>query len=290
MGRPSRPARVAAQAKTQYMPQTARLIQFPTSNFHPQAPAITISPDKRSTRHPLIAVLEADPVDCAIGWFQHELIRFYDSSKNPSSPQNAPVRIPVVNAANEGQAGGDWELSHRAPEECFARRSNLVQALTPPYAPPGMYPIPPMGGIYTPDVYVFRDGPAKNYAPWKEMHSLPVISVAPIRRPRLSGGVSYTFEEEEELMREKMRSILRIAFHHGHPKICIGAFGFGTRFRNPVGKVAEMWKSLLFDEAEFKGVFSDVVFAIEDAYSEDGFDIFQAEFDISKLFPTRYGY
>jgi uncharacterized protein (TIGR02452 family) len=96
-------------------------------------------------------------------------------------------------------------------------------------------------------------------------------------------------------MREKMRSVLRIAANRGHPSICIGAFGVGPVFRNPVAEVARMWRKLLFEEAEFQGIFTDVVFAIDNSLSRDTsngnmleIDVFRNEFDPSAIVPTRY--
>lgn len=128
------------------------------------------------------------------------------------------------------------------------------------------------------------------------MQWLPVISVAPVRRPKLDEtGTNYSFAQEKELMREKMRSVLRIAAYCGFTSICIGAFGVGPIFRNPVGEVARMWRRLLFDEEEFRGVFTDVAFAIENSVvgstTKSGLseaDVFRNEFDPSTLFPTRY--
>jgi uncharacterized protein (TIGR02452 family) len=143
---------------------------------------------------------------------------------------------------------------------------------------------------------VFREGADKNYIPWKEIRQLPVISVAPVRRPKLDElGTKYSFAQEKELMREKMRSVLRIASYCGHSNLCIGAFGVGPIFRNPVGEVAKMWRKLLFEEEEFRGVFTDVVFAIERnpgcSTAKGGLsdlEVFQEEFDPSAIFPTRY--
>jgi uncharacterized protein (TIGR02452 family) len=148
--------------------------------------------------------------------------------------------------------------------------------------------------VVYPDVY--RDGPDQNYTPWKEINWLPVISVAPVRRPKLDEtGSHYSFAQEKELMREKMRSVLRIASYCGHTSVCIGAFGVGPIFRNPVVEVARMWRALLFEEAEFQGVFTDVVFAIDNTLSGDtakgglsDLDVFRKEFDPSTIFPTKY--
>lgn len=90
--------------------------------------------------------MEGDPVTYALGWYQ----------KMAETDEDFQ-RIPVVNVANEKRAGGDWESGLMAPEECFARRSNLVHALTMPWnaqmnREENFYPIPQKGGIYSPQV------------------------------------------------------------------------------------------------------------------------------------------
>ena len=110
---------------------------------------------------------------------------------------------------------------------------------------------------------VFRGAP-EQYEVWSSFKYLPVISVAPVRRPKLDqSGTKYSFEQEKALMLDKMRTVLRIAAWYQHKDICIGAFGIGPIFRNPAREVAEMWKSLFIDEEEFNGVFENIVFAIE---------------------------
>ncbi|KAF2201894.1 hypothetical protein GQ43DRAFT_18202 [Delitschia confertaspora ATCC 74209] len=291
-----KPSEIAAEAKRTYNPHIARhYIKNPvTSVLYPDASALRINPAQRSKQRLRVAVIEGDPVDVALSWYQYSLT---DPSSHPSSRP-----IPVVNMANEKRAGGDWESGLMAPEECFARRSNLVHALTMPWSQnqqPGVadafYPIPQRGGIYSTQVYVFRDGPDNNYQVWKEFKWLPVISVAPVRRPKLDEtGTQYSFAQEKELMMEKMRAVLRIANYCGHTNICLGAFGVGPIFRNPAGEVSKMWRRLLFEEEEFRGVFTDVVFAIEGsaAGSSNGglsdLDVFRQEFDPSNIFQTRY--
>lgn len=95
-------------------------------------------------------------------------------------------------------------------------------------------------------------------------------------------------------MTEKMRSILRIAAYHGHKNLCMGAFGVGPGFRNPAAEVAKIWRTLLFSEDEFDGVFSNIVFAIQrnQGYSPktgpSEYDIFGQTFHPSKIFQTPY--
>lgn len=144
---------------------------------------------------------------------------------------------------------------------------------------------------------VFRANADKGHTVWKEFRALPVISVAPIRRPKLDdSGARYSFEQEKELMREKMRAILRIAIAKQHPDLCLGAFGVGYGFKNPAAQVARMWRELLFTEKEFQGHFSNVVFAIESTAatgspSQSGvtdLEVFKQEFDPSNIIQTAY--
>lgn len=143
-----KPSEIAAEAKRVYMPHIAKhYIRDPVTSYsYPDALAIKISSDKRSQQRLRVAVVEGDPVDYALGWYQYV-------SADPA--WNSAKRIPVVNMANEKRAGGDWESGAMAPEECFSRRSNLVHALTMPWNPQAsenFYPMPQRGGLYSPQV------------------------------------------------------------------------------------------------------------------------------------------
>lgn len=284
-----RPSEIATEARRSYIP-------YITEKFHDRWPAhsyliqdssvmkCTALPDFRLR----IGIVEGDPVDVALDWAA-------DSGRT----------IPVINIANEKKPGGDWDQSITLGfEESFCRRSNLARTLANP-APDGHatqhYPIPHLGGIYSPNVVVFRSGPDR-YQVWQEFKALPVISVAPVRRPKLdTTGKKYSFEQERELMREKIRTALRIAVYYRHPSICLGAFGCSSYFRNPNREVAQLWKEILFSEtSEFRGHFQDVVFAIESdggstsssksgkkSYKSD-IDVFREVFDPAKLFKAAY--
>lgn len=86
--------------------------------------------------------------------------------------------------------------------------------------------------------------------------------------------------------------VLRIAAAQGHADLCMGAFGVGPGFRNPVRQVAAMWRDLLFSEEEFKNSFNNIVFAIENTaagVSKGGLsdhEIFKREFDPSIVVPS----
>ena len=143
---------------------------------------------------------------------------------------------------------------------------------------------------------MFRAGPDQDYATFTDIASLPVISVAPVRRPKLDdSGCKYSFAQEKELMKEKMRAVLRIASYCGHRNLVLGAFGLGPIFRNPAQEVARMWRKLLFEEEEFHGAFQDVVFAIDSSMvgspskgCASDVEIFRREFDPATIWPTKW--
>ncbi|KAF2760685.1 hypothetical protein EJ05DRAFT_239834 [Pseudovirgaria hyperparasitica] len=287
----SRPSEVAVEAKRVYHPYIDReMPECPArSVMIPDSSQIPVADDRRACQRLRVAVIDGDPIDVALDWYLHA---------SRDSARLEPPKIPVVNMANEKRAGGDWESGHMAPEECFSRRSNLVQALVTPFEYPSPstphYPIPHRGGIYSPSVVVYRDGP-EFYQIWQEFRSLPVISVAPVRRPKLDeSGSNYSFEQERDLMMEKMRTVLRLAAMYRHVDLCLGAFGCGPEFRNPVREVAKMWKTLLFEEAEFQGTFENIVFAIpsdQPGIPEGGIEeleVFKQVFNPSSIFHTIY--
>jgi uncharacterized protein (TIGR02452 family) len=131
---------------------------------------------------------------------------------------------------------------------------------------------------------VYRSGHAEDYSQWDQFKHLPVISVTPMRRPKLDSTKElYAFKEEKEMMRDKLRSVLRIASNHGHRDICLGSFGTGSVWRNPPKEVAEMWKDLLFDDQEFTGLFKNIIFA----FPESGPDMEAFETTLSQLYSSR---
>lgn len=250
-----KPSEVAAEAKKTYIPYIRQHCSedWPPTSYLCHSDSIVASrPLPQDALHCRFAFYERDPVDLALDWCE------------PGAKDR--YKIPVIMPANEKRPGGDWEAGVMAPEECLCRRSNLYATLTTPAAnnsSPTNYPIPPIAGIYSGQVVVFRGGPEK-YEQWPEMRSLPIISVPPVKRPKLDNtGKKYSFKAEKELMRDKMRTALRIAVYYGHTKLVIGTFGLGAGFRNPTEEVAIMWRDLLIREPEFNQNFEDVVFSFD---------------------------
>ncbi|KAI9814299.1 MAG: hypothetical protein M1832_005939 [Thelocarpon impressellum] len=294
-----RPSDLAVEAKKTYIPYIQQMLpDFPANSYvYVDSAAIRVTNGSpRDEKRLRVAIIDGDPVDVALDWHEANVTAARNSAEDGKAVARLS-RIPVVNMANERRAGGDWESGLMAPEECFCRRSNLVHALTTVIgeAPNPHYPLAQRGGLYSPTVVVYRSGPDR-YPVWAEFKPVPVISVAPVRRPKLdASGTRYSFEQEKELMLEKMRTVLRIAARHEHRDLCLGAFGAGVHFRNPISELAAMWRRVLFEEDEFKGVFANVVFAIEKAPAggekaggPTEYEAFEKEFDPSNIFPSPY--
>lgn len=177
------------------------------------------------------------------------------------------VRIPFICAANERRPGGDWETGCVGYEEKLCRRSNLSATLNTPWPnspEPNNYPIPSQGGILSDAVVVCR-GPHDRYDRLESWFDLPVVSVPPTRWPKLKdNGLKYSFAEEREMTRDKLRGALRICLYNGYDRVVIGDFGLGNGYRNPPQELAELWRDVLLFDPDLRGQFAYVVFVFED--------------------------
>lgn len=151
----SKPSEIAGEAKRLYIPHIIQTCpQFPARSMaYPDTTKMRL-PSNAGTRRKLrIAIIEGDPVDVALDWHDSNC---RDTPTGSTAKSNiAGASIPVVCMANEKRAGGEWESSTMAPEECLCRRSTLVQALTNPSAASNSgphYPMRTTSGIYSPSV------------------------------------------------------------------------------------------------------------------------------------------
>ena len=149
-----KPSEVATEAKKKYFPYISRIMpQYPLRTYlHPDSCLIPVAKERRSRQRTRVAIIDGDPVDVAIDWYE-TLIR---DDPNDTTLQS----VPIINMANEKRPGGDWESGLIAPEECLARRSTLMAALlsswnlsnsVQPY-----HPLPPSGGLYSPHIGKIR--------------------------------------------------------------------------------------------------------------------------------------
>ena len=170
----------------------------------------------------------------------------------------------VLNMASRSTPGGGVEGGAGAQEECLFRASNYYTTLYP--LREVAYPMDRnFGGIYSPEVTVFRGLEAEGYPLLKEPFKVSFVAVAALNGPHLTPSGDYT-ESERLGMINKIRTILNIALKFGHKTLVLSAFGCGA-FRNPPQKVALLFKEV-FDEPAYKGAFEKVVFAIKGDHND----------------------
>lgn len=208
-----------------------------------------------------IKIVNADSIDAAL-----ELSGTSSLDHSNDSTEAKPVL--VLNMANARHPGGGWLHGALAQEEVLCYRSSLSFTLKR-----RLYPIPDYGGIYSPTVVIIRESLARghNLLDLSKPEELPVlsfVSVAAIRGPAiaktLAGAEKYKYAGDRDVMKEKMRVVLRIAGATGHRRLVLGALGCGA-FGNPRVEVARCWREV-FEEQEFQGGWWEtVVFAVMEA-------------------------
>jgi uncharacterized protein (TIGR02452 family) len=178
----------------------------------------------------------------------------------------------VLNLASRQNPGGGVLNGAGAQEENIFRRSNLFLSLYQfaPYANEygirknqKQYPLNRnSGGIYSANITVFRGSEKHGYCLLKKPFKISVVSVAAINHPTTvqKNNLFYLTDDMIEPTKEKIRTILRIAWKYNHDSLVLGAFGCGA-FGNPPNHVAELFKAV-FSEFEFINKFKVVVFAI----------------------------
>ncbi|KJZ71716.1 hypothetical protein HIM_08913 [Hirsutella minnesotensis 3608] len=259
-----KPSEVAADTKRHFIPtiNASYAEHFPPYSILYRHPTTQLDVRRRtlSTRPPVFHLVADDPVMTAISSGAM-------ASRASEAAGGPRVRIPLICAANERRPGGDWETGCSGYEEKLCRRSNLSATLSSPWPNTGEtsnYPIPSTGGILSDSVVVYR-GPHDRYERLENWYDLPVVSVPPTRWPKLKdNGSRYSFSEERDMMREKIRGALRICLYNSYDQVVIGDFGLGNSCRNPPHEVAETWRDVFLFDPDLRGQFSYVIFAFDD--------------------------
>ena len=106
--------------------------------------------------------------------------------------------------------------------------------------------------IYSPDVPVFRsDDGAELDSPWLLSFLTSAAPYAPAIGLATSG----------DLLRRRIHRVLAVASAYGHEALVLGAWGCGAFGNDPHRTAADFRHAL---ETDFRGHFSDVVFAVTD--------------------------
>jgi uncharacterized protein (TIGR02452 family) len=183
------------------------------------------------------------------------------------------LRPLALNFANGVQPGGGFLGGARAQEEVLCRSSALYQTLVddPMYEAHRERPSPDSTdwAIYSPDVPVFRkDGGTVLEHFWLLSFLTCAAPYAPIIGQPEAG----------DLLQHRIHRILGIARSYGCAALVLGAWGCGAFANDPHRTAADFRQAL---ENDFKGAFSDIIFAITDWSPERKFlgpfrDVFSA--------------
>jgi uncharacterized protein (TIGR02452 family) len=183
--------------------------------------------------------------------------------------------IAVLSMASDYKAGGGFTKGANAQEETLCKRSNLYFSL----GAGSFYPLKKDQLLYTTAVTVFRDDRNEGYQfrKVKDHYKVNVISAAAIRRPKMKDNdTRYAQLEDEKLMEDKVRSVLRVAFHKKNKVIVLGAWGAGAFGHSPEAS-SKVFQDVL-REAEFTNVFDKIIFAVIDSHSSNNCNVFKQAF------------
>lgn len=244
--------------------------RIPEMNLNPNLANKTIlySEEIKPHHHDAVYDTEIRAVneDCLV--FAHRLVTEQD------------LEVCVLNMANRRTPGGGVINGAGAQEEYLFRCSNYFQSLYQYSELSFMYGIEhadskyPLdrnfGGVYSPDVTVFRGPEEEGYPLIDEPWKVNMIAVPAMSRPRLVsvGGQQHIAPDLIEGVKNKMRTILRIAYMNRQDTLVLGALGCGA-FHNPPRHVAQLFKEVI-DEDEFKGIFKHIFFAIKEDHNSKG--------------------
>ncbi len=203
----------------------------------------------------------------------------------------------LLNMASLYHPGGGVLTGSSAQEEELCRRSTLAVSLYQFSLTGGQfgdlaqmagverraerYPMDnTFGGIYSPGITFFRGTRDEGYALADAPFSAAVISVASLNfNPKhghstlIDGKIS---SDDQLVIMEKIRTILRIGALKGHDSLVLGALGCGA-FCTPPAQMASLFHRVI-DEPEFEGRFGRIVFAILDTPGSCNFKPFRKEF------------
>lgn len=207
-----------------------------------------------------IRVIDDDTFDTAIGLAK--------CSQYMTVQDKRPVC--VLNMANAYNAGGGWRNGALAQEEALCYRSSLSFTLKLRY-----YPLPEFAAIYSPYVVIIRESLKDGHelldlSKPEELPVVSAISAAALCDPEIVTDGShdrYKNSADRDIMKEKMRVILRVAAVNGHRRLVLGAFGCGA-FLNPREEVADCWAEVFMEREFGGGWWESILFSVMDDLGE----------------------
>jgi uncharacterized protein (TIGR02452 family) len=195
-----------------------------------------------------------------------------DVRRRTSSPN-----VAILNMASPLRPGGGVLTGASSQEESLSSRTTLLPSLREEW-----YRLPEYGGIWTPDVCVFRIHLEEQILSKQERFFVDVITAAMLRLPdtiQKDGKHEYANDKDREIVVRKIRAVLRILQIKGTEAVVLGAWGCGA-YGNPVREIARAWQRALKRGGDSKhrakssiGSLRKVVFAIKDPNMAQQFSI-----------------
>lgn len=117
-----------------------------------------------------------------------------------------------------------------------------------------------------------------------DRYTCSYISCAALAHPLVDeSGEQLALEKDETTMKNKWKSILRLAAFHNHKNIVLGALGSGA-FRVPPAHMSQLLYELLVNDPEFNQSFEHVFIAILDPYlNTKNFQVYSQTFSTKKI-------
>ena len=186
-------------------------------------------------------------------------------------------RVAILNMASPLQPGGGVLRGAFAQEESICTRTTLLPSLRDEW-----YRLPDVGGIWSPDICVFRLPGGSKDSPDRELSTadrfyVGVVTAAMLRFPDLTDKnlhkAAYANESDRELADRKIRAVMRILTSEGIDGVVLGAWGCGA-YRNPISEIVPAFKRVLLGsqkrskgkgDIETWSTVREIVFAINDA-------------------------
>lgn len=176
------------------------------------------------------------------------------------------LQTAALNFASATTPGGGFLQGARAQEEYLARSSALWSCLrdNPMYAHhrAQRHPFYTDYVLHSPDVPVLRDDDGVLL---EEPYLCSIITSPAVNAFQVWRYAPERISEISPVMKTRILKVLAVAIEHGHEAIVLGAWGCGA-FGNDAGEIANLFRNAL--EADFRGAFERVVFAVAD-WSED---------------------
>jgi uncharacterized protein (TIGR02452 family) len=217
---------------------------------------------------------------------EHNLLPKYDTKVSvmdndcldaAQSLVNLGLKPAVLNMASFHTPGGGVERGSAAQEESIFRRTNIFMSLYQFHEVGTNYKIEqreeryPLemhyGGIYTPNVTVFRKSENENCRVMSDPFKIDVITLPAVRKPSIdeNGDVA---DWVKDILTNKIKQILDIALENGNDSLVLSAFGCGA-YGTPPKIVAKLFYDIIYSD-EYKNLFKEIVFAIINLPSTNG--------------------